>query len=149
MVKYRNELHDFFKIILPNDDIAHFFEILEAVEIKKSEVLFDVGQEAEGMYFVISGKMAVQKETGFGTRKQVVALLDRGAPVGEAGLLSDTSRGASVVAVEDTSLLYLSKKSFDKLCEEQPKFGLVFFRWLLSRVSLRLKGSTERLAHIL
>ena len=149
MVEYQNELHDFFKNILPDEDVAHLFEILEAVEIKKSGVLFDVGQEADGMYFVISGKMAVQKETGFGTRKQVVALLDRGAPVGEAGLLSDTFRGASVVAVEDTSLLYLPKKSFDKLCVEQTELGLIFFRWLLSRVSLRLKGSTERLAHIL
>lgn len=149
MVEYRDELHGFFNTILPNEDVARFFEILESVELKKSAVLFDVGQEADGMYFVISGKMAVQKGTGFGTRKQVVALLDKGAPVGEAGLLDDSLRGASVVAVEDTSLLYLPKKSFDKLCEEQPELGLVFFRWLLTRVSLRLKGSTERLAHIL
>jgi CRP/FNR family transcriptional regulator, cyclic AMP receptor protein len=149
MVEYRNELHGFFNTILPNEDVAHFFEILESVELKKSGVLFDVGQEADGMYFVISGKVAVQKETGFGTRTQVVALLDRGAPVGEAGLLDGSLRGASVVAVEDTSLLYLTKRSFDKLCAEQHELGLIFFRWLLSRVSLRLKGSTERLAHIL
>jgi len=149
MVEYRNELHGFFNNILPNEDMVRLFETLESVEVKKSGVLFDVGQEADGMYFVISGKMAVQKGTGFGTRKQVVALLDKGAPVGEAGLLDGCLRGASVVAVEDTSLLFLPKRSFDTLCEEQPELGLIFFRWLLSRVSLRLKGSTERLAHIL
>lgn len=149
MVEYQIELHGFFNNILPNEDVAHLFRVLEAVEIKKSRVLFDVGQEADGMCFIVSGKMAVQKETGFGTRKQVVALLDKGAPIGEAGLLDNALRGASVVAIEDTSLLYLSKKSFDDLCREHSELGLAFFRWLLNCVSLRLKGSTERLAHIL
>lgn len=149
MVEYQAELHDFFNSILADADVVRLFQVIESVEIKKSGILFDVGQEAEGLYFVISGKMAVQKETGFGARKQVVALLDRGAPVGEAGLLGGGLRGASVVAVEDTSLLYLSRKAFDEICEELPELGLVFFRWLLGLVSLRLKRSTERLAHIL
>jgi len=149
MVEYVSELHGFFNSVFANEDVLRLFDVIESVEIKRSGVLFDAGQKTDGMYFVVSGKMAVQKETGFGARKQVVALLDRGAPVGEAGLLDESSRGASVVAVEDTSLLFLSKKSFNDLCEKHPKFGLVFFRWLLGRVSLRLKGSTERLAHIL
>ena len=149
MVEYQSELHGFFNSIFANEDVLRLFNVIESVEIKKSATLFDVGQKADGVYFVVSGKMAVQKETGFGSRKQVVALLDRGAPVGEAGLLDGGSRGASVIAVEDASLLYLSKKAFAALCEEHPELGLVFFRWLLDRVSLRLKGSTERLAHIL
>lgn len=149
MVEYQSELHGFFNSIFANEDVLRLFDVIETVEIKRSGVLFDVDQKADGVYFVVSGKMAVQKETGFGARKQVVALLDRGAPVGEVGLLDGGSRGASVIAVEDSSLLYLSKKAFDDLCEEQPKLGLVFFKWLLGRVSLRLKGSTERLAHIL
>lgn len=149
MVEYQSELHGFFTRILAGEGVVRLFQVIESIDIKKSVTLFDVGQEADGMYFVVSGRLAVQKDTGFGSRKQVVALLDRGAPVGEAGLLDDSSRGASVIAVEDTSLLFLSKKAFDDLCEEQSEFGLVFFRWLLGRVSLRLKGSTERLAHIL
>lgn len=149
MVEYQSELHDFFKHILVGEDVVRFFQVVESVEIKKGETLFDVGQKADGMYFVVSGRLAVQKETGFGARKQVVALLDSGAPVGEAGLLEDALRGASVVAVEDTSLVYLSKKSFDDLCKEKSELGLIFFKWLLSRVTMRLKGSTERLAHIL
>lgn len=149
MVEYQSELHGFLKSIFANEDVLRLFDVIGAVEIEKGGTLFGVGQEADGMYFVVSGKMAVQKETGFGTRKQVVALLDSGAPVGEAGLLDEASRGATVVAVEDTSLLFLSKKAFNDLCEEQPKLGIVFLKWLLGRVSLRLKGSTERLAHIL
>ena len=146
MVEYQSELHGFFNSIFANEDVLRLFNVIESIEIKKNGILFDVDQMADGVYFVVSGKMAVQKETGFGARKQVVALLDRGAPVGEAGLLDGGSRGASVVAVEDTSLLFLSKKAFDVLCEEQPKLGLVFFRWLLGRVSLRLKELFKRLS---
>lgn len=149
MVEYQSELHGFFKEFLPTEDVTRLFQVLEPLSLKDSDVLFDSGDKADGIYFVVSGQVAVQKETGFGARKQVVALLDKCAPVGEGGLLSGALRGATVVAVRDCIFLHLSRNSFEQLCEERAEFGLNFFRWLLKRVSLRLERSTERLAHIL
>lgn len=148
-MKYQTELHDFFNLFLTDTDVESLFAVMESLSFESGATLFSYGDNADGMYFVVSGRLAVQKDTGFGARKQVVALLEKGAPVGEAGLLSESTRGATVVAVDESMLLYISKSSFDKLCKERPDFGVIFFRWLLGRVSLRLKSSTERLAHIL
>ena len=149
MVKYQTELHDFFTLFLTNSDVEALFSVMEPQSLASGGTLFTYGDNAEGMYFVVAGRLAVEKNTGFALRKQVVALLGKGAPVGEGGLLPESSRGTTIVAVEDSTLLYLSKNSFDELCKERPDFGVTFFRWLLGRVSLRLKSSTERLAHIL
>lgn len=149
MVEYQGVLHAFFKEFLTEEDVARLFPVLELVHLKSRVILFERDQEAGGVYFVVSGEVAVLSETGFGKRKQVVALLHKGAPVGENGLLTAGTHGRTVVAVEESTLLHLSRSSFEQLCEERPEFGIIFFRWLLGRVSLRLKGSTERLAHIL
>lgn len=149
MATYQSELHGFLDDFLPAEDVARLLQMMECIQLETSQVLFDSGQDADGMYFVISGRVAVQKETGFGGRKQVVALLDSGAPVGECGLLAGVQHGASVVAVRESSLLYLSKSAFDLMCEERSDFGLIFFRWLMQRVSMRLRANTERLAHVL
>ncbi|TKB09098.1 Crp/Fnr family transcriptional regulator [Desulforhopalus sp. IMCC35007] len=149
MVKYQAELHDFFTLFLTDSDVEPLFAVMESHSLASGGTLFTYGDTAEGMYFVVAGRLAVEKNTGFASRKQVVALLGKGAPVGEAGLLPESFRGTTIVAVEDSTLLYLSKNAFDQLCKERPDFGVTFFRWLLGRVSLRLKSSTERLAHIL
>ncbi|MFT5698790.1 MAG: CRP/FNR family cyclic AMP-dependent transcriptional regulator [Desulforhopalus sp.] len=149
MVKYQSELHGFFAEFMQDQDISRLFQVIDSVDSRASDTILETGKEADGIYFVVSGRVAVQKQTGFGVRKQVVALLDKGAPVGEGGLLRGVVRAATVVAVEDSSLLYLSRNSFDQLCEGRPDFGYIFFRWILERVSMRLQSSTERLAHIL
>jgi CRP/FNR family transcriptional regulator len=149
MVRYQTELHDFFTLFLTDSDVEALFGVMESQFLASGDTLFTHGDDADGIYFVVAGRLAVEKDTGFALRKQVVALLGKGAPVGEAGLLPESSRGTTIVAVDDSTLLYLTKNSFDQLCTERPDFGVTFFRWLLGRVSLRLKSSTERLAHIL
>lgn len=149
MVEYQHNLHGFFKDFLPGEDVNRLFKVIEPVELKAGTVLFSHGRQADGLYFVVSGKLAVQKETGFGARKQVVALLEKGSPVGEGGLLDGVCHGTTVVAVNDSTLLHLTRSSFDQLCDERPEFGLLFFRWLLGRVVVRLQANTKRLAHVL
>ena len=149
MVTYESELHGFFKDFLPDEDVTRLFVALDGVELKAGAVLFSHGRKADGLYFIVSGKLAVQKETGFGARKQVVALLEKGSPVGEGGLLDGILHGTTVVAVNDSTLLHLTRSSFDGFCVERPEFGLIFFRWLLGRVTQRLQANTKRLAHVL
>lgn len=149
MVEYQHNLHDFIKDFSSDEDVNRLFAVIDPVELIAGSVLFSQGHEADGLYFVVSGKLAVQKETGFGARQQVVALLEKGSPVGEGGVLDGVLHGTTVVAVTDSTLLYLTRSSFDQLCDERPEFGLIFFRWLLGRVTLRLQANTKRLAHVL
>jgi CRP/FNR family cyclic AMP-dependent transcriptional regulator len=87
--------------------------------------------------------------TGFGDRLQVVALLDAGAPVGESGLLDNQSRGATLAAVEDSCLLLLSRQDFANISVTHPVLAVKILKWLMARLSIRLKKNSERLAHVL
>lgn len=149
MVEYQHDLHGFFRDFSSDEDVNRLLEVMDPVELKAGGVLFSQDHEADGIYFIVSGKLAVQKETGFAARQQVVALLEKGSPVGEGGMLDGVLHSTMVVAVTDSTLLYLTRSSFDQLCGERPEFGLMFFRWLLGRVALRLQANTKRLAHVL
>jgi CRP-like cAMP-binding protein len=123
--------------------------VMEKVLYPADTRIFQKGDPAECLYFLVSGRVAVQNKTGFGERTQVVALLDPGAPVGEKGLLGGGSRGATLIAVKDSELLVLPHEAFDKLVSHNPALAIKLLKWLLSRVSLRLEKNSERLVHVL
>ena len=111
--------------------------------------LYSKGDDSDAVYFVVAGKVVVQKRTGFGERTQVVALLSDGAPVGEGAIVGDLPRGATVVAVKDSLLLRLSSESFAKLSSEYPEIAIIILKWLMSKTCQRLQKTSDRLAHIL
>ncbi len=116
---------------------------------KAGTYLFERGDPADCLYVIVSGKIAVQKRTGFGERTQVVALLGPGAPVGEGGLLEKKDRGSTLLAVQDSKLLVFTRSAFLQLSGENNGLAMKIMQWLLERVVLRLQKNSERLAHIL
>lgn len=119
------------------------------IEIARGEVLFQPGDEAKGVYFLEKGRLGVQTKTGFEDRQQVVALLDPGAPIGERGFAFSDKRGMTVVAIEDSSVFFLSANDFSKIEASNPSVAIIILKKLLSAASLRLQASSERLAHVL
>ncbi len=123
---------------------------LKKVSLKKGEMLFQPAKEADGVFFLETGRLGVQTETGFEDKQQVVALLDPGAPVGEKGLArKGESRGMSVVAIEDATLFFLSMGDFEAIEREKPTIAIKILKKLLYIASLRLQNSSVRLAHVL
>lgn len=118
-------------------------------ELGGGELLFARGDQSDEIYFLLSGKVAVQHSTGFGDRMQVVALLDPGAIVGESGLLLDSRRGATVVATKPSRLAVLTSTQFTALAQTTPHLGQKILMYLLSRATIRLQKSSERLARVL
>jgi len=134
---------------LAAEEARVLLEVMGEVSCAAGTVLFNKSEPADTVYFLVAGKVAVQKSTGFGDRTQVVALLDAGAPVGEGGIVGEQHRGSTVIAVKDSQLLSLSCSAFEKISSEFPGIANRLLRWLLSRVSLRLKKNSDRLAYIL
>ncbi len=149
MVEYSSQLHEECFAFVDMAEALALFCAMELVEIKADTQLYAENDAASCMYVVISGRIAVQKQTGFGNRMQVVALLDPGAPFGESGLLTVQSRGATLKAVVDSRLLLLSRNSFAEITINNPSLAVKVLTWLMGRLALRLKKSSERLAHVL
>lgn len=149
MVEYSTDAHKTCVSFLDTDEAHVLLGAMDEVQFFKSSDLFQRDELADGVYFILSGKVAVKSKTGFGDREQVIALLGPGSVVGEIGLLPGKKRGASAVVVDNSSFLLLKKEKFDQVTQINPHLALKVLQYLLSKSSLRLRKSSERLAHVL
>ena len=98
------------------------FEELNAVALgadlqsyKADEVLFNEGDEADGLHLIRNGSVSVSRKIG--GRDIVTSYVAAGNYVGEMGLLGRTKRSATVKATVATESIFLSAEVFLKLLE--------------------------------
>ena len=125
------------------------FPHLSERDLDRGDTLFGPGDQAEGVYFVKSGRLGVQAETGFADKLQVVAFLDEGAPVGEGALAGETAREVKIAALEKTAVYHLSTEAFAELESSNPELALNLLKALLKTATLRLRANSKRLARVL
>lgn len=123
--------------------------VLRSRDIKAGELLFGEGEAARELFFILSGRAAVHKKSGFGGKTKVVALLEAGSVAGESVMTGKSSHGAAVAAVEDTRVCTISRSDFEKIEKECPALAVLMLKKMLNISSLRLQKSSERLALIL
>ena len=76
------------------------------------EVVLREGEPADGLYLVRSGRLQVRRSAP-DPDDEVVGEIGRGEVVGEAALLTERARTATVVALRDSELLHLSIDAFE------------------------------------
>jgi putative YpdA family bacillithiol system oxidoreductase len=83
------------------------------LEVKKDQVIFRAGDEADSVYLIRSGTFKILKTRADG-QEYVVTYLNVGAYFGEMALLSETTaqRSATVVAATNGELIQLPKVAF-------------------------------------
>ncbi|MBS1232606.1 MAG: CarD family transcriptional regulator [Nitrospirae bacterium] len=127
------------------EKIACFFE---SVTYPAQTVIFKEGDPAEFIGFVLSGKIEVKKQTEFKGNQLIIAILTKGALVGELSIFDEHKRSTTHEAVEETSMLKLTNEAFDALLRDYPEIGIKILKGLIRILSLRLRKTTERLASI-
>lgn len=126
-----------------------FCQYLEYGHYSAGTTIMRHGEPGDFMGFVVSGKLAVKKETEFPGKFILVALLQAGAMVGEISVVSKSPRTATVVASEDSELLLLRHANAKKLLADQPSLGIKLLEKIILVVGARLQRSSERLAQLL
>lgn len=102
---------------------------------KKGEVLFDKGDHAEEMFYIVSGTCRI-KELGID--------LQPGQLVGEMGFLTpEHKRTQTVECLDDVEMLTITYDKVSELYFQNPTFGFYFLRL----TSERLLQNVKRLEH--
>jgi signal transduction histidine kinase len=96
------------------------------------EIVFREGDQGDAMYLIRSGRVAVVK--GDFAAPLVLACWGAGEVVGEMALLEEKPRSASIVALEDSRLLRISRQRFQKLLSKEPAIGMQMMETLSSRL---------------
>jgi CRP/FNR family transcriptional regulator len=108
------------------------------------ELVFSEGEPCSGLYVVESGHIRIFKSSASG-REQVLSVDGPGSSVAELPVFDGGNYPASVAAVEDATLLFVSKQDFQSLCLTHPQVALKVLRVVGARLR-RLVGIIEELS---
>ncbi len=98
---------------LSEDDLDRLYRMSETLAIPAAATLIDEGVAADAMFVVLSGEFEVTKHSAKG--EVVLARRGSGEVFGEMALLENAPRNASVRALMDSSVLKISRASFEQL----------------------------------
>ena len=122
---------------------------------RKDEVLFLAGEEAHGLFVIVSGSVRAFRESE--GREQVIHVERAGATIAEVPVFDDGTYPSTVAAEEDTETLFLHKRDVRRLSLQHPEIPLAAVKVLASRLrrcaelveALSLKEVGQRVARFL
>jgi voltage-gated potassium channel len=95
--------------------IAAVAGVLRARRAERGERLIRKGDQADSMYFIVSGDVEVDQETSAPKGR-----LGAGEFFGEIALIAERTRTASITALSPCKLLLLHKDDFDRFMDAHP-----------------------------
>ena len=108
------------------------------------ESVFTEGEPCSGLYVVETGHVRIFKSSANG-REQVLSIDGPGSSIAELPVFDGGNYPASVTAIDDATLLFVSKQDFQALCLSHPQVALKVLRVVGSRLR-RLVGIIEELS---
>jgi CRP-like cAMP-binding protein len=96
-------------------------------------VLFRAGDSGNGCYRVEDGLLKVTMISGSGAER-ILAFLCRGGIVGELSIIDGLPRSATVVAVRDAAVSFLSRAEFEAFADKHPEVYKSLVRLLAQRL---------------
>jgi len=97
------------------------------------ELIFSEGEPCSGMHVIKAGLVKIFKSSASG-REQVLAMDGPGHSIAELPVFDGGNYPASAMAVQHTSLLFVSKQDFNALCVTHPAVSLKIMRVLGRRL---------------
>lgn len=100
------------------------------------EVLMRQGESASSMFIVINGRLQVIREEsdGDGASERLLDEVGAGVTIGEAALLNDDVRSATVYAIRDTDVVEMTRDVFAELVRDHPQVMTEIARLILTRL---------------
>lgn len=128
-VVFLNKIHLFNG--LNEDQLAGIAVKLQEMNVASDELIFERGAEPDGFYLIFRGRVQITRPTE--RRQDFLAWLVAGDYFGEEALFANRKRSATVGAVENCALFFLSRTNFNQLLEQYPKLKPNFLVAIQSR----------------
>lgn len=109
--------------------------------LKAGQVLFASGDAGDGCYLLDRGLLKVTVTSSHGEQR-IIAMLGLGSLVGELSMIDGGPRSASVVALSDCSLRFISREAFAKYMATHPEA----YEALVAILAFRLRQAHEVVA---
>lgn len=126
---------------LPEPISTELFEKARPIQLAADKVLFLEGDPGDGCYRVEEGLLKVSFISSTGSER-ILAILGRGAVVGELAILDELPRSASVTAIRDSKLRFVSRQQFSLVAKSHPEI----YRHITGLLAARLRDTNMAVA---
>jgi len=125
------------------DHLLRLREICRLKTFAKDEVIIREGDVGSEMFIVLSGSVEIRKQTRAGDPYTVAKLrAEQNVFFGELALVDDDSRSATVMALEDSEFIVISKDDFLSLGRTDPAIDLPVTQAIAKILAGRLRKTT-------
>jgi len=112
--------------------------------IRRGQTIFEEGDEGEGFYVVVSGRVKVFKLSPDG-KEQILHIFGAGEPFGEAAVFAGEKFPANAEALEESRVFFFPRPAFVELIGQNPSLALNMLA-VLSRRLRKLSSLVEDLS---
>ena len=103
--------------------------------VAKNTIVISEGDQSASLYVIITGKVKVFLQDGEG-KEVVLNYQGPGEYFGELALLDNAPRSASVMAVQKSTFLVVSKQEFKQMLSSHPDIAFALIKGLVVRLRL-------------
>ena len=117
----------------PEDPLRLLATVVTRRSATRGSIIIAAGDPTESLYIVLSGRLKVMMSDADG-KEVILSILGPGEFFGEMGLIDDSPRSASVVAIEPCELLAITRRDFKKCLAENFDMAMAVMRSLVRRL---------------
>ena len=129
---------------LDAQELNRISEPMHVSRLEAGDIVFSEGDPGDEVCFVVDGILDVLKLVD-GKMEQKIAVKAPGGSLGEMAVIGNFPRTATVKARTDTTLLTLSRRRFDQICDDYPKIGVKILRSIAQILSTHLRDTSREL----
>lgn len=119
--------------MLPENQLAVLTTVVRRKSFVRGATIIAAGDVTDSLYVVISGRLKVIIGDKMG-REVILTILGPGEYFGEMVLIDDSTRSASVIAMEPGEFLVLSKNEFRKCLSDNFEMAMTMLRCAVLRL---------------
>ena len=117
----------------PDEPLRLLATVVTRKSAARGTTIMSAGDVTDSLYIVISGRLKVMMSDAEG-KEVILSILGSGEFFGEMGLIDDSPRSASVVAIEPCELLCVTKRDFNRCLAENFAMAMAVMRGLVRRL---------------
>ena len=126
---------------LPDQLLAGLLANARPVNLATGAILFLAGDPGDGCYRVNEGLLKVSIASASGAER-ILAILGPGSIVGDMAMIDGRPRSASVSALRDCNMSFVSRAAFEAVADKQPEI----YKFLVGLLAERVRETDQLVA---
>ena len=118
---------------LSDEQLRLLVGVVTRRNVARGMIVIVEGDPTDSLYIIIAGRLKVMMSDTEG-KEVILAMLGPGEFFGEMGLIDDSPRSATVMAVEPCDLIVITKREFKKILADNFEMAMTVMRGLVRRL---------------